>query len=128
MRRYLDLPMVRWLILLAFGAGVVFLTTVSGRFILLRLYQRVVGETAVGDAILHGTLFALLTALGYWALRRRLSFGRAFILAVVVGLILSAITEFSQSGTPGRTMTLSDLLANWLGVFVTATLVSYRRH
>ncbi len=123
----LDLPVVRWLILLAFGGVVILLTTVSGRFIVLRLYQRVVGETAVGDAILHGALFGALTAIGYWTLRHRLSFGRAFALAVVVGLALSTLTEISQGATPGRTIALSDLLANWLGVFVAATVVSYRR-
>jgi hypothetical protein len=127
MKRLLDLPVVRWLILLSFGAVVIFLTTVSGQFSVLRLYQRVVGETAVGDAILHGGLFALLTALSYWALRRRLNFGLALALAVGGGLIVSALTEWSQAATPGRTMTLSDLLTNWLGVFVAATWVSCRR-
>jgi hypothetical protein len=127
MMKRLQHPIARWLILIAFGGAVILLTTVSGRFIVLRLYQRVVGETAVGDAILHGALFGLLTAILYWALRRRLSFAWAFGLALLIGLTLSALTEISQAWTPGRTMALSDLLANWLGVFVAATVVSYRR-
>lgn len=127
MKRLLDLPAVRWLLVIAFGGAVVLLTTASGRFFVLQVYQRVVGFAPITDALLHGVLFGALTALLHWVLRRRLNFGRSFLLALGVGLFVSAVTEISQDWTPGRTLALSDFLANWLGVFVAATIVLYRR-
>jgi VanZ family protein len=84
------------------------------------------GGNDVGDAIGHASLFGLLTLLLYWALRLRLRFALAFWLAVGIVLAISTMTELSQHFSPERTVSLSDLLANWVGVLAIATLISFR--
>ncbi len=79
------------------------------------------------DAIGHASLYALLTATIYWATRSRFGFKRAYWVALVSGLGIAATTEFIQQFSPGRTMMLSDLLANWLGVMTVAMFICYRR-
>jgi VanZ family protein len=40
-------------------------------------------------------------------------------------LTLSTATEFMQRYAAGRTVSLSDLLANWVGVLAVATVISF---
>ncbi len=118
------------IVLLICLAGVVALTTLPAS---VRAISWVSGLFAIADhpnlhdAIGHGSLYALLTATLYWALRSRFDFRRAFWIALVGGLVIAATTEFIQQFSPGRTMMLSDLLANWLGVMTVAMLISTRR-
>lgn len=49
----------------------------------------------------------------------------ALLIAMLVALILGTMPEFSQGYVAYRAMTLSDLLANWLGVFIVGFAVSY---
>jgi VanZ family protein len=119
-------PLPRWLILLLWGIAVILLTTLPKTFPGIRAITRLLGGNDVNDAIVHSLLFASLTLVVYWALRPRLRFALAFWLAVGLVLTLSTATEFMQRYAAGRTVSLSDLLANWVGVLVVATVVSFR--
>jgi glycopeptide antibiotics resistance protein len=126
MRRLGWLPW-RWLLVLLSAGVVVALTTTPRRVGVMRFIETTVGGSQALETIGHGALFALLTLVSYVALRRRLRFRLAFAAALLLGLLLGTITELSQQFTPGRTASLSDLLANWLGAFVVATAISFMR-
>ena len=118
------------MVLLICLAGVIALTTLPSS---VRAISWVSGLFAIADhpnmhdAIGHASLYALLTTVSYWALRSRFGFRQTFWIALVGGLVIAATTEFIQQFSPGRSMMLSDLLANWLGVMTVAMLISYRR-
>lgn len=116
----------RWFLLLIWATVVILFTTLPQPFPVVRTLARWLGGNDVGDAIGHASLFGSLTLLVYWTLRLRLRFAIAFWLAVGSVLALSTATEFSQQFTDGRTLSLSDLLANWVGVLAIATLISFR--
>lgn len=118
------------LILLACVTLVVALTTLPASISIIRAAHNLTlieGHPNANDALGHAALYAALTAVTYWALRRRVGFGRAFWIALLAGLLLGALTEFAQQFSPGRTMMLSDLLANWLGAMSVAMLIGYAR-
>lgn len=118
------------LILLACAAAVVALTTLPASARLIRFATRIIiveGHSNLNDAIGHAALYALLTAVTYWALRTRLPYRWALPLALGGALIVGGATEFIQQFSPGRSMMLSDLLANWLGATTVALLAAFRR-
>jgi VanZ family protein len=49
------------------------------------------------------------------------------LLAMIFSLAVGTSTEISQIMVAGRATSLSDLLANWLGVFAVGFVVSYRQ-
>ena len=118
-------PFPRWLILLVWLIAVILLTTLPRTFFGIRTIARLLGGSDVNDAIGHSLLFASLTLIVYWALRLKLRFALAFWLAVGFVIALSTATEFMQRYAAGRTVSLSDLLANWVGVLAVATVVSF---
>lgn len=122
--RFLD-RVPRWSLLLGWATVVILFTTMPHPLPLVRTLARLLGGDDVGDAIGHASLFGSLTLLLYWTLRLRLRFALAFWLAVVSVLTLSTATELSQQFSPERTVSLSDLLANWVGVLALATLISF---
>lgn len=116
------------LILLVCVAVVVALTTLPKSVGVVRLVygiELIEGHRNVNDAVGHAVLYGALTAVTYWAFRRQLGFERAFWIALATGLVLGGLTEFVQQFSPGRSMSLSDLLANWLGVMSVGMLLSY---
>ncbi len=118
------------MVLLVCLMGVIALTTLPASVRLISWSAglfAIVDHPNMHDAIGHASLYALLTTVSYWALRSRFDFRRAFGIALVGGLLIGATTEFIQQFSPGRTMMLSDLLANWLGVMTVALLISTRR-
>ena len=119
---------IQVLILLACAVVVVALTTLPRSAGFVRLVYGITlieGHPNANDAIGHAVLYGTLTAVTFWALRRRAGFERAFWIALATGLLLGSLTEFIQQFSPGRSMTLSDLLANWLGVMSVGLLLSY---
>ncbi|MFN8451004.1 MAG: VanZ family protein [Anaerolineae bacterium] len=121
---------LRSLMLMACVAAVVALTTLPASISLIRFAHDITvieGHPNANDALGHAALYAALTAAVYISLRRRIGFERAFWIALGSGLLLGALTEFIQRFSPGRTMMLSDLLANWLGAMSVAMLISYTR-
>jgi hypothetical protein len=109
---------------------VVALTTLPSSIGIIRLTHNITliqGHPNANDAVGHAALYATLTAVVYWALRRRIGFSRAFWAALLTGLLLGAFTELAQHFSPGRATLLSDLLANWLGVMTVVALIGYRQ-
>lgn len=97
------------------------------RIPLIRTIAQLLGGGDVGDAIGHAFLFGSLTLLVYRVLRLRLSFALAFWGAVALVIALGTTTEFLQRFSAERTVSLSDLLANFVGVLGVATLISFFR-
>lgn len=108
---------------------VIALTTLpdAGLIDVVKNFKLIEGHPNANDALGHAVLYGTLTAVTYWALRRRMGFGRAFWAAVGLALALGITTELIQQFSPGRTMALSDLLGNWLGVMSVAAVIGYMR-
>ncbi len=70
------------------------------------------------DAFGHTVLFAIQTALLYWALAQTLPGMPALILSVRVLLFFGTVLELAQVLIPARGSSLFDLSANWLGVAI----------
>jgi hypothetical protein len=81
--------------------------------------------TTIGATIGHAGLFGMLGLLLYFVLQNRLSKSSALMVAVLVALVLGTGTEVYQVVLADRDAALTDLLANWLGVFVVGFAVSY---
>lgn len=117
------------ILLLACAGIVIALTTLPSSASIIRLFHPLTlfqGHPNANDAVGHAALYGTLTLVIYWALHR-IGFGRAFWIALVTAMLLGAATEYIQQFSPGRTMMLSDLLANWLGAMTVAALIGYRR-
>ena len=84
-----------------------------------------IGSTELGDALGHTGLFGVLTFTVYMVLAIWLKREWALPLAMGVVLALGGLTELSQFGVLHRAPSVSDLLANSLGVFVVGFAISY---
>lgn len=116
----------RMLVMLVWALFVLTLTTQTDRVPVVHVMIALIGRTELGATVGHASLFGLLTAIAYAALALRLPPRHALLLAMGLALALGTATEFYQHAVDGRTASLSDLLANWLGVFVVAFGVVYR--
>jgi VanZ family protein len=116
---------LRLLVLLAWGTLAIILTTQSDRLPLVHLMTSTIGSTEFGDAFGHAGLFGVLTFALYMALAIRFKREWALPVAMTVVLALGGITEISQFGVLHRAPSISDLLANSLGVFVVGFAISY---
>lgn len=118
------------LALLATMMVVVALTTLplSGRIIrVVKEITVIDGHPNANDALGHAALYGMLMAAGYVALRQILSYRWALGLTLAATLALGFATELFQQFSPGRTMDLSDLLANWLGAMTIAAVIGFAR-
>lgn len=115
----------RALVMLAWALFAVTLTTQSDDVPVVHLVIGLIGKTELGATAGHAGLFGLLALVIYAALAARLPGRLALPPAVGLALALGTITEFYQTLVAGRTASLSDLLANWLGVFVVAFVIAY---
>jgi VanZ family protein len=116
---------LRLIVLLAWGALAIILTTQSDRLPLVHLMTTTIGSTEFGDAFGHAGLFGVLTFVVYMVLALRLKREWALPLAMLSVLSLGGLTELSQFGVFQRSPSISDLLANSLGVFVVGFSMSY---
>ncbi len=116
---------LRLIVLVVWGVFAIILTTQSDRLPLVHLMTSTIGSTEAGDAVGHAGLFGVLTSTVYVVLSIRLKREWALLLAMCSALVLGAVTEISQFGVWHRAPSISDLLANALGVFVVGFLVSY---
>ncbi|MFN8528424.1 MAG: VanZ family protein [Anaerolineae bacterium] len=117
-----------WLITAAIWiAGVVLLTTLPDRVSLIRQIEISLRHIWGGDLIGHTGLMGAFTGVVYAAARRgwRARFTLALAVAVLIPAFTSAITEWMQQFSPGRTPDRADFVANLLGVFIAATLICY---
>ncbi|MBN8618094.1 MAG: VanZ family protein [Anaerolineae bacterium] len=109
---------LRMIILISWLVLALVLTTQSGEVPLVHLMTTTIGSTEWGGALGHAGLFAVLTLALYLVLSLLIRTDYALVFAVLVGLVLGAATEAAQMLVADRAVTLVDLLANWLGVFV----------
>lgn len=113
------------MVLAAWGALAIVLTTQSDRLPIVHLMTSTIGSTEFGDAFGHAGLFGVLTFAVYMVMAICLKREWALPLAMFLVLSLGSLTELSQFGVFHRTPSISDLLANSLGVFVVGFLMSY---
>lgn len=99
------------------------LTTQTDHIPVVQLMIATIGSTDVGDAIGHAGLFGLLAFAGYATFTIRLPRRRALLLAVALALVAGTATEFYQVFVAGRSASLSDLLANWLGILAVGFII-----
>lgn len=119
MRRYLLFPLYS-LILLAWGVFVVYLTVALGYTPWLGTLKSMFGrlELLLLTTSLHAMLFTILTIIMWRALSLWVNALAALLVAMLICFMLGTTTEFAQYFINGRDISLADLLANWLGVFV----------
>jgi VanZ family protein len=113
------------MVLVAWGTLAIVLTTQSDHLPIVHLMTSTLGSTEFGDAFGHAGLFGVLTFAVYIAMAIWLKREWALPLAMILVLSLGGLTELSQFGVLHRTPSISDLLANALGVFVVGFLMSY---
>lgn len=111
--------------MLVWALFVVIMTTQTDSVPLVHAMIAIFGRTEFGATVGHAGLFGLLTLAGYAALARRMPRRHALLMAMGLALTLGTATEFYQQVVDGRSSSLSDLLANWLGVFVAGFAVMY---
>jgi VanZ family protein len=116
---------LRIIVLAAWGILAIILTTQSDRLPMVHLMTSTIGSTELGDALGHAGLFGVLTFAVYMVMAVRLKREWALPLAMLVVLSLGGLTELSQFGVLNRAPSVSDLLANSLGVFVVGFAMSY---
>jgi hypothetical protein len=116
---------LRPIILLIWGLFALVLTTQTDQVPVVKLVGSTIGSTEVGATIGHAGLFGVLTLLCYLALAIFMQRHSALLLALVGVLLLATTTELFQTVVSGRSSSLSDLLANWLGIFIVSFAIAY---
>jgi len=71
----------------------------------------------VKDKVLHFGAFGVLTACWIWGLRMafQVSWKKAIIIGVIIGILYGASDELHQGFTPGRSQEIADWVADALG-------------
>lgn len=115
----------RLIVLLAWGVLAIILTTQSDKLPLVHLMTSTIGSTEVGDALGHAGLFGVLTFVLYMVFALRCKRERALVISMGIVLLLGGLTELGQFGVLHRAPSISDLLANSLGVFMIGFTISY---
>ena len=114
---------IGWIIVLGWVGVVLLLTLMPGDTPLMHLLMPIFsGE--VGGAMGHAGLLGSLTLIGFLGLTNRLPGRRGLLLIMAVALLIGTGTELLQIDVVGRASTATDLLGNWLGVFVAGFVVS----
>jgi hypothetical protein len=116
---------LRLTLLLIWGIFALVLTTQSDRVPLVHLMTATIGSTDIGDSIGHAGLFGMLAAIVYLVLSLRLTTQPAILLAMVLALFIGTSTELYQLFVTDRATSLSDILSNWLGVFIAGFIISF---
>lgn len=116
---------IRISILIFWGGLALLLTTMPGETPILRNLIHVLDHLRYGDTIGHIFLFGSLTLVIFWVLSNGIAPIYALPLAMMMAFTAGTLTELSQGYLADRAMTISDLLANWLGVFAAGFCISY---
>jgi hypothetical protein len=124
MKRYLDRPLVAWLMTLLWVGLVLYLLLMPGTNMVVSDTSDLFGGTNLTDALGHVVLFVVLAGLVYRVLAFYLSRPKALYATIGVILILGTCVELAQYLVPERGVAVLDLSANWLGVLI---FVSYKR-
>lgn len=108
---------IRWLGMAVWGLFVILLTILPAEIPLVKELATFIGGTEESAMAGHVGLFAILTLLACRALTNWFAPHHALLMAMAAALLLGTTTEFFQWFVSGRSSTLYDLFANWLGVF-----------
>jgi hypothetical protein len=124
MKNFAQVRLLRPLIVFVWGLFALVLTTQTDQVPLVHLMVATIGSTEFGATLGHAGLFGILTAVAYLALTIRLPRRCALLLTVGLVLSLATVTELFQVQVTGRSSSLADLLANWLGVFIVSFVIA----
>ncbi len=116
---------LRLVVLLAWGVLAIILTTQSDRVPLVHLMTSTIGSTELGDALGHSGLFGVFTFVLYMVFALKCRPEHAVLISMAIVLLLGGLTELGQFGVLHRAPSISDLLANSLGVFMIGFAISY---
>jgi VanZ family protein len=125
MKNSIHWRVLRPIILLVWAVFALILTTQTDQIPVVALMVSTIGSSEIGATIGHAGLFGTLTLLCYLALGTLMRQHTALLLASAAVLIIATVTELFQAAVSGRSSSLSDLLANWLGVFIVSFAVAY---
>ncbi len=125
MKRDTLLTPLHWLMMAVWGVFVLLLTMLPGHVPLVRVLAGAIGGTETSAVLGHIALFALLTLFTWRALVTWFHWRQAIIMALAAGLLLGTTTELFQWFVSSRDATITDLLANWLGVFASAFVITW---
>ena len=114
----LSFGMLFWLIV------VLALTMLPGRGFIMRDIAFFFGRSDLHGAAGHSALMGSLVLVLFIGLSRYTRAKYALLLTVIVVFAIGTATEIYQSGVYGRASTLTDLLANLIGTFAMAYLIS----
>lgn len=117
--------MLRPIMLIVWGMFALVLTTQTDQMPLVKLVGSTIGSTEFGATLGHIGLFGVLTAVGYLALNHLLTRRQALSLTMLSALPIATTTELFQNVVSGRSSSLSDLLANWLGILLVGFVIAY---
>ena len=95
---------VHGLVLLAYLTFVIALTTLPSSVQAINTVSHlfaIENHPNLHDAIGHASLYGLLAAIIYWALRQRIGFTRAFWTALIGAMLIGLTTELLQHFSPG---------------------------
>jgi hypothetical protein len=113
------------IILFSWGLFALILTTQTDQVPIVNLVVSTVGSSEFGATIGHAGLFGILALLGYLALAAFIQQRTALLITLTIVLLFATGTEIYQTIVSGRDTSLSDLLANWLGVFMVSFAIAY---
>jgi VanZ family protein len=108
----------RWLYALLWAVLVVLLMWTPG----LKAPYDLLGDLT--DKAAHFALFSGQAAWLCWALMSRYRLRSAVVLSLGVVVVFGTVTEFGQYFVPERSVSILDLLTNWLGAAAGAGLMS----
>jgi VanZ family protein len=118
-------PRILWFILTAWAAFVLILVTLPGDNFFMRAIFSVIDHIWHFDILLHTALFASLTLTLWIMFRQWVDSRHVLLVAMSFALIAGTLTEWGQLYVSERSVTVGDMMGNWLGVFVAGFIVSY---
>jgi VanZ family protein len=118
-------PRILWFMLTAWATFVLILVTLPGDNFFMRAIFSVIDHIWHFDILLHTALFASLTLTLWIMFRQWVDSRHVLLVAMVFALIAGTLTEWGQLYVSERSVTVGDMMGNWLGVFVAGFVVSY---
>ena len=112
-------------LMLAWGLFALVLTTQSDHVPLVHLMTSTIGSSEIGATVGHAVLFGMFAWVLDLSLAIWLPRSVALILAMLAVGLLGPLTEWLQAGLFGRTPSVTDLLADWLGILIVGFALTF---
>ena len=78
------------------------------------------------EAVYHVIVFAILTAIWFWALVTQFPRNRALVISIGIAMVLGIVTEIGQYFVH-RSSLMLDAMANFLGIVICVVWLKYNR-